>query len=333
MTGPVPEGWRRRACRRNDPGLVNSHAQPPQGPDELVRGLRAPEAIAASQRLWREDPEAQRRARVRRRVAVVTVALPTLATALRRAGPGWRTLPRAPLGYAGAVTKGPVLIVDDDPNLREVVRVALELQQFAVVEAADGLAGVKAFEQHRPVAVVLDLMMPELDGFEVCRRIRAASRVPIVFLSSRDDELDRVLGLELGGDDYVTKPFSPRELVARVKAVLRRASPAPEAATPVTREARLSRGPLTLDFEAWRAFWRDAEVTLTVMEFQLLATLLRAPTRAFTRDELIERAYEGVVVSDRTVDSHIRRVRQKFAAVGGAVVETVHGVGYRLGLP
>ena len=229
--------------------------------------------------------------------------------------------------------KGPILIVDDDPNLREVVRVALELQHFDVVEAHDGRAGVEAFQKHHPIAIVLDLMMPELDGFEVCRRIRATSRVPIVFLSSRDDELDRVLGLELGGDDYVTKPFSPRELVARVKAVLRRAEPAPAPMTESAKERSLTRGPLSLDLEAWRAFWNGAEVTLTVMEFQLLASLLRAPTKAFTRDELIDRAYDGVVVSDRTVDSHIRRVRQKFAAVGGTVVETVHGVGYRLGLP
>ncbi|MDP3237930.1 MAG: response regulator transcription factor [Myxococcales bacterium] len=229
--------------------------------------------------------------------------------------------------------KGPILIVDDDPNLREVVRVALELQHFDVVEAHDGRAGVEAFEKHHPLAIVLDLMMPELDGFEVCRRIRATSRVPIVFLSSRDDELDRVLGLELGGDDYVTKPFSPRELVARVKAVLRRAEPAPAPVAAAANERTLTRGPLSLDLEAWRAFWNGAEVTLTVMEFQLLASLLRAPTKAFTRDELIDRAYDGVVVSDRTVDSHIRRVRQKFAAAGGTVVETVHGVGYRLGLP
>lgn len=231
--------------------------------------------------------------------------------------------------------KGPILIVDDDPNLREVVRVALELQHFEIVEAGDGKAGVEAFQKHHPIAVVLDLMMPELDGFEVCRRIRATSRVPIVFLSSRDDELDRVLGLELGGDDYVTKPFSPRELVARVKAVLRRAEPvsAPPATDEEKKERTLSRGPLSLDFEAWRAFWNGTEVTLTVMEFNLLAALLRAPTKAFSRDELIDRAYEGVVVSDRTVDSHIRRVRQKFAAVGGTVVETVHGIGYRLGLP
>ncbi|MDX2013415.1 MAG: response regulator transcription factor [Myxococcaceae bacterium] len=230
------------------------------------------------------------------------------------------------------MARAPILVIDDDPNLREVVRVALELQHFEVIEAADGKAGLAAFDARGPQAVVLDLMMPELDGFEVCRRLRAKSRVPVVFLSSRDDELDRVLGLELGGDDYVTKPFSPRELVARVKAVIRRAEP--PAAAPATPTAQvLTRGPLTLDFEAWRASWSGQEVTLTVMEFQLLATLLRAPTRAFSRDELIERAYEGVVVSDRTVDSHIRRVRQKFAAVGGSVVETVHGVGYRLGVP
>lgn len=230
------------------------------------------------------------------------------------------------------MSRGPILVVDDDPNLREVVRVALELQRFEVVEAADGKSGLELFATRSPSAVVLDLMMPELDGFEVCRRLRAQSRVPIVFLSSRDDELDRVLGLELGGDDYVTKPFSPRELVARVKAVLRRAEPAP-ASPAEAPERQLSRGPLTLDLDAWRAHWNGAEVTLTVMEFQLLLALLRAPTRAFTREELIERAYDGVVVSDRTVDSHLRRVRQKFSAVGGTVIETVHGVGYRLGVP
>jgi two-component system OmpR family response regulator len=231
------------------------------------------------------------------------------------------------------VARRPILVIDDDPNLREVVRVALELQHFDVVEAADGRAGLDAFTKHAPQAVVLDLMMPELDGFEVCRRLRASSRVPIVFLSSRDDELDRVLGLELGGDDYVTKPFSPRELVARVKAVLRRAEPPPDTSTTAASPTALTRGSLTLDLDAWRASWNGQEVTLTVMEFQLLSALLRAPTRAFSRDELIERAYDGVVVSDRTVDSHIRRVRQKFAAVGGSVVETVHGVGYRLGVP
>lgn len=224
----------------------------------------------------------------------------------------------------------PILLVDDDPHLRDVVRVALELGGFQVVEAADGRAALETAARVSPRLVVLDLMMPELDGLAVCRELRKTSRVPIVFLSSRDEELDRILGLELGGDDYLAKPFSPRELVARIRAVLRRVE---EKAPAAPSQGPLTRGPLTLDAEAWRARWGEAEVLLTVMEFQLLATLLRAPTKVFSRDELIERAYDGVVVSDRTVDSHIRRVRQKFAAVGGQVVETVHGVGYRLGVP
>jgi two-component system OmpR family response regulator len=224
----------------------------------------------------------------------------------------------------------PILVVDDDPHLREVVRVALELAGHRVVEAADGKAGLLAARRENPALVVLDIMMPELDGLEVCKALRQHSQVPIVFLSSRDDELDRVLGLELGGDDYLTKPFSPRELTARVKAVLRRLAPREEKAAP--QEAPLKRGALEIDRVTWRCTWAGTAVVLTVMELELLSALAQAPTRVFSRDELIERAYDGVVVSDRTVDSHIRRIRQKFAAVGGTVIETVHGVGYRLGL-
>lgn len=222
----------------------------------------------------------------------------------------------------------PLLLADDDPSLREVVRVALELQGFSVVEASDGRQALQQARALQPRLVLLDINMPELDGLSVCRELRTFSRVPVVFLSSRDEELDRVLGLELGGDDYLTKPFSPRELVARVKAVLRRteALPADEADR---RPAQvLQRGRLTVDLDDFVVTWDGARVVLTVMELTLLATLLRAPTRAFTRDELIERAYDGVVVSDRTVDSHIRRIRQKLSP---QVVETVHGHGYRLG--
>jgi two-component system OmpR family response regulator len=165
----------------------------------------------------------------------------------------------------------------------------------------------------------------------VCREVRRQHELPIVFLSSRDDEVDRILGLELGGDDYLTKPFSPRELVARVKAVLRRARPSP---APVPDAPKMQeRGPLRMDPERWRAWWSEREVVLTVTEFQLLATLLKVPGKVFTRDELMTRVYDDVVVSDRTIDSHIRRVRQKFAAVGGEVIETVHGLGYRLAIP
>ena len=222
----------------------------------------------------------------------------------------------------------PVLLIDDDPSLRDVVRMALELAGFRVVEAPNGKAGLEAAAREAPCAIVLDVMMPEMDGLTVCRELRKTSRVPIVFLSSRDDELDRVLGLELGGDDYVSKPFSPRELVARVRAVLRRFEvPAPEVAV----AKPLVRGALALDRESWRATWKGQGVVLTVMEFQLLATLMGAPTKVFSREELIDRAYDGVVVSDRTIDSHFRRVRQKFAVVGATdLIETVHGVGYRL---
>ncbi|HEY8207949.1 MAG TPA: response regulator transcription factor [Myxococcaceae bacterium] len=224
-----------------------------------------------------------------------------------------------------------VLVVDDDPHLREVVGFALGQAGYAVEEVADGRAALEAFRRRPPALLVLDVMMPEMDGLEVCRAVRQQSRVPIIFLSSRDDEVDRILGLELGGDDYVSKPFSPRELVARVKAVLRR-QVAVEAAPAAPRKGGdlLRRGSLSVDLEQWRAFWGEREVTLTATELQLLAALLRAPTKAFTREELMSRAYEGVVVSDRTIDSHVRRIRQKFAAAGAEVIETVHGHGYRL---
>lgn len=223
-----------------------------------------------------------------------------------------------------------ILVADDDPHLREVVRYALEQAGFQVEEAKDGREALEKVRARPPSLLVLDLMMPELDGLEVCREVRRTQPVPIVFLSSRDDELDRVLALELGGDDFVPKPFSPRELLARVKAVLRRstpaARPAPDAAVP------LERGALRVDLQTWRASWSGKEVVLTATELELLAVLLRSPDRVFTRDELMEKAYEGVVVSDRTIDSHVRRIRQKFALAGGTVVETVHGVGYRLGV-
>jgi two-component system, OmpR family, response regulator len=218
-----------------------------------------------------------------------------------------------------------ILVVDDDPHLREVVRYALSRQGFAVAEAADGAAALRAQAESPADLVVLDIVMPEMDGIETCRALRAKSRVPIVFLSSRDEELDRVLGLELGADDYVTKPFSTRELVARVKAVLRRATPAPEA-TP-----QLRAGAVRLDLEAHRAFVGDAEIELTVTEFAILRVLVARPGRAYTRDDLVTHAYgEGHHISERTLDSHIRRIRQKLRDAGVDPVETVHGLGYRL---
>jgi two-component system OmpR family response regulator len=221
-----------------------------------------------------------------------------------------------------------VLVVDDDAHIREIVCFALERAGHQVAEVPEGGAAWDAFERERPDVIVLDVVMPGQDGLELCRRIRQVSSVPILFLSSRDDELDRVLGLELGGDDYVTKPFSPRELVARVKVLLRRST----AVAPAPGEpAVLRHGPLLLDPERHLCAWSGAPVLLSATEFLLLRSLLAAPLRVFSRAELVERAYgHGHHITERTVDSHIRRIRKKFAALQVDPVETIYGVGYRM---
>ncbi len=221
-----------------------------------------------------------------------------------------------------------ILIVDDDSHIREVVRFALEKAGFATAEASDGVMALARFDELGPDLIVLDILMPEMDGTDVCRRIRAASTVPIVFLSSKDEEVDRIVGLELGGDDYVAKPFSPRELVARVRAVLRRSerTDAPQAGKVIRH------GLVSVDLETFRAYWGGKEVVLTVTEFGIVRALMGHPGKVYSRDELMDRAYAtDNIVTDRTIDSHIRRVRKKFADAGGDPVETVHGLGYRLG--
>lgn len=221
-----------------------------------------------------------------------------------------------------------VLVVDDDPHIRHILRFALERDGFAVAEAADGAAALAAVADQAPDILVLDVTMPEIDGTEVCRRLRRTSDVPVIFLSSRDEEVDRILGLELGGDDYVTKPFSPREVVARVRAVLRRRAAAPVAEAPAP--AEMARGALRLLPDSHQAFWGAEEVVLTVTEFALLRCLAAHPGRVFTRDALMDVAYpDRRVVSDRTIDSHIRHIRAKFAALGAEPIGTVHGLGYR----
>jgi two-component system OmpR family response regulator len=220
-----------------------------------------------------------------------------------------------------------ILVADDDGHIREVVRFALAQAGFAVVEARDGREACERLAEGGVDLVVLDVLMPEADGLEVCRRVRRTSDVPIIFLSSRDDELDRVLGLELGADDYLAKPFSPRELLARVRAVLRRHR---EPAAPRAAEV-LRRGPLEMDLSRHRCAWGGREVVLTVTEFALLQALLSAPGKVFSRDDLVDRAWgPGHAITDRTIDSHVRRIRQKLAALGADPVETVYGVGYRL---
>lgn len=225
---------------------------------------------------------------------------------------------------------GTILIVDDDPHIREVIAFALEKAGMKTVAARDGGEALRAFSSHGADLIVLDINMPEMDGLEVCRELRRTSDVPILFLSSRDEEIDRILGLEIGGDDYVTKPFSPRELVARVNVILRRARPAPAADID---ETPLERGRLTLDPVGHKAAWAATPVPLTATEFAILKGFLRQPGRVFDRDGVISNAYGvNIHVSDRTVDSHIRHIRAKFRALGcAAVIETVHGVGYKLG--
>lgn len=219
-----------------------------------------------------------------------------------------------------------ILLVDDDPHIREVVRFALEQAHHEVIEASNGRAGIEAFVAQQPDMVILDVMMPEIDGIEVCRTLRKTSRTPILMLSSRDDEFDRVLGLEIGADDYVSKPFSPRELLARVKALLRRAQPDTEELSTTL----LSHGRIHLDLEAFEVRLDQHTVDLTPTEFAVLKTLLQRPRKVFSRRELMDYAYNvNTIVSDRTIDSHVRHVREKFNALGLDPIETVHGLGYR----
>jgi two-component system, OmpR family, response regulator len=225
---------------------------------------------------------------------------------------------------------GKILIVDDDAHIREVVQFALENAGLEVIEAGDGQRALDLFTRTKPDLVILDIAMPEMDGLAVCREIRRQSEIPILFLSSRTDEIDRVVGLEIGGDDYVTKPFSPRELVARVQAILKRTR-ARIGVCPEVKELR--HGMVRMDIPGHTTYWKEAKISLTPIEFALLKKFLVAPERVLSRDQLMEAAYAANInVSDRTIDSHIRHVRGKYAKAGcKAIIETVHGVGYKLG--
>jgi two-component system OmpR family response regulator len=220
-----------------------------------------------------------------------------------------------------------ILIADDEPNIREVISFALERAGYATVTARNGTEALQQFRRSPVDLVILDIGMPEMDGLEVCRQLRKASDVPILFLSARDEEIDRVLGLEIGGDDYVTKPFSARELVARVNVILKRAR------NGMRSPPELSHGKVRLDSARHAVWFGDRPVTLTALEFEILSALLGRPEVVFSREQIMEAAYgAGTYVSDRTIDSHIRNLRAKFLEAGcNSVIETVHGVGFRLG--
>lgn len=226
-----------------------------------------------------------------------------------------------------------ILVVDDDRHITEIIEFALKAAGFEVLTSDTGQGALSAFREHKPDLVVLDINLPDRDGLWVCQRIREESQAPILFLSARDEEVDRVMGLTIGGDDYVTKPFSPRELTARVQAILRRGAPAVPAATKTESTPKLVHGRLCLDPESFTAYWDDEAVDLTATEFQLLKTLLLRPNKVFTRDELLDLVYQDTVVSDRTIDSHILHIRKKFGARGGKeIIQTQHGIGYKLGV-
>jgi len=223
-----------------------------------------------------------------------------------------------------------ILVVDDDAHIRDVICFALTNAGMTAIAVENGLEALAQLEREPTDLVILDIGMPELDGLEVCRRIRRRGETPILFLSARGDEIDRVLGLELGGDDYVTKPFSPRELVARVWAILKRTG----AATSAPKEENvLKRGALTLDAPRFHAAFDGRDVSLTALEFALIKLLAARPGIVFTRDTIMSSIYaSNINVSDRTIDSHVRNIRSKFAAAGCAnAIDTVHGVGFRLG--
>ena len=220
-----------------------------------------------------------------------------------------------------------ILIADDDAQIRDVIRIALTQAGFAVGEAQDGQAALEAVQALQPDLIVLDIGMPEMDGLDVCRAVRKTSDVPILFLSARADEVDRIVGLELGGDDYLAKPFSPRELVARVRAIMKRAQ------GQVEKGPMLRRGILSVDPARHLCHVNDATVTLTAREMELLERLMVRPDHVMSRPQLVDAIYgTNVHVSDRTMDSHLRNLRAKLGDAGCSdAVETVHGVGIRMG--
>lgn len=219
-----------------------------------------------------------------------------------------------------ALTKT-ILVVDDEASIRELLDFSLRREGYEVILAQDGPGALAALNSAKIDLVILDLMLPEIDGLEVCKTIRRSSMVPIIMLTARDTELDKVVGLELGADDYVTKPFSPRELVSRVKAVLRRAD------LPKPSDAVISDGQLQILVDRHEVYLSGKQVYLTPKEFELLVTLAQSPGRVFTRDYLLDKVWGyDFAGGTRTVDVHVRRLRQK---LGESRIATVHGVGYK----
>jgi DNA-binding response OmpR family regulator len=229
------------------------------------------------------------------------------------------------------MAQGKILIVDDEPNIVSTVRAYLEREGYAVLEANDGQQALEVFRREKPDLIILDLMLPRVDGLEVCRQIRRSSDVPIIMLTARREDADKLVGLEIGADDYVTKPFSPRELVARVKVVLRRVRP-PSVAAPT----RISLGDLAIDEERFEATCHDQPISLTATEFRILAALVKNAGRVLSRSRLLDILGENYEGYERTIDTHVKNLRRKLSELGsgkGCTITTIHGVGYKLQEP
>jgi DNA-binding response OmpR family regulator len=225
-----------------------------------------------------------------------------------------------------AHSSGLVLIIEDDKKTASLVSLYLEREGFQTILAHDGREGLNLFKLHNPIFVILDLMLPRMDGWEVCRELRRLSNTPILMLTARGEEIDRVSGLTLGADDYVAKPFSPRELVARVKAILRRIRP------PSSSQSIRSHGGLVLDLEKRKVHLNGHPLSLTPHEYRLLQALMSAPGKVFTRSELLDHLYPtGEAVIDRVIDVHIGKLREKIEKdpARPRLILTVRGIGYQ----
>jgi len=225
-----------------------------------------------------------------------------------------------------------IALVDDDRNILTSVSIALEAEGYRIMTYTDGASALEGFKTSPPDLAILDIKMPRMDGMETLRRMRQKSDTPVIFLTSKDEEIDELFGLKMGADDFIRKPFPQRLLVERVKAVLRRAQPREVGAVVEDKSKVLERGKLKMDPERHTCVWDNRPVTLTVTEFLILQSLAARPGVVKSRDALMDAAYDDqVYVDDRTIDSHIKRLRKKFKAVDTSfdVIETLYGVGYR----
>jgi two-component system, OmpR family, response regulator ChvI len=226
-----------------------------------------------------------------------------------------------------------IALVDDDRNILTSVSIALEAEGYRVDTYTDGASALDGLAHSQPDLAILDIKMPRMDGMELLRRLRQKTDMPVIFLTSKDDEIDELFGLKMGADDFIRKPFSQRLLVERVKAVLRRAAPRDPTQTKAPDATRvIERGPLMMDQERHTCTWNNQNVTLTVTEFLILFALAHRPGVVKSRNALMDAAYDDqVYVDDRTIDSHIKRLRKKFKAIDDDfdMIETLYGVGYR----